>query len=89
LLRPDFARKGRPLAAALGHGALGPGAFAALPLLAALSPRLAGYGAYGVGALGRTATNAVDRLRLGSALPFHRIGQAAFQVGREPYSPAP
>jgi hypothetical protein len=75
--------------AALGHGvgALGPGALAVIPTLAASSPRLAGYGAYGLGALGRYGANAFDRLGPLGRLPFRPIGQAAYQVGRNPYTP--
>jgi hypothetical protein len=61
----------------------------ALPGLAAMSPKLAGYGAYGVGALGRTATNAIDRLGPLARLAYRPVGTAAFQIGRDsnPYSP--
>jgi hypothetical protein len=67
----------------LGAGALGfgvPGAaLAAVPGLAAMSPRLMGEAAYGAGH---------DAGGLGS-LPLRPMGQAAFQFGRNPYSTGP
>jgi hypothetical protein len=73
--------------AALGHGvgALGPGALAVIPTLAASSPRLAGYAAYGLGAAGRYGANAFDRLGPLGRLPFRPMGQGAFQIGRNLY----
>ena len=60
---------GAGVAAAGAHGALGLGALAALPGLAMASPKLAGYGAYGLGGAGRYDANAIDRLGPLGGLP--------------------
>jgi len=93
-----LARLGTQITAEGGIGAIGAHlagaasaptvAAAPLPGLAMASPKLAGFGAYGVGALGRNASNAVGRLGPLGRLPYRPIAQTARQLGN-PYSPPP
>jgi hypothetical protein len=60
---------------------------AAIPGLAASSPKLVGYGAYGLGKLGRTAAEALDRAGPLARLPCRPKAQSTFQLGRIPANP--
>jgi len=79
-------------AAAVGAHGLGLGALAALPGLAMASPRLAGYGAFGVDAAGRFGANAIDKLGPFGTLPYGSIALGPRQLGRldqNPFNPSP
>jgi hypothetical protein len=69
-------------AAIAGAHGLGLGALAVVPGLAMTSPRLAGLGAFGLGAAGRLGANAVDRLGPFGSLPYGDIARGARQLGR-------
>jgi hypothetical protein len=77
---------GAGAAVADAHG-LGLGALAALPGLAMASPKLAGYGAFGVGAAGRLGANTIDRLGPLGGLPYGDIARGGRQLGRIDQNP--
>jgi hypothetical protein len=52
------------------------------PRLAITSPKLAGYGAFGVGAAGRLGANAVDKLGPFGTLPYGNLARGTRQIGR-------
>ena len=57
---------------------------ALIPTLAASSPRLAGYGAYGIGAGARLGAQALDRLGPLANLPYRPVAKGAYQLSAWP-----